>query len=156
MQTVWSLPESPVNGGYPYTMGGLLDQMREDFPDVVATRIRGGKGAGRLPRDGRATATNPELAAARARQEALAETPEQARAGGRPTADIGGNAGYDRLGYGRPGSTGVTATLPIWTGGRVASAVRAASGDVAAGTERLRDAEAAVLERVVVAYADLL
>ena len=103
-----------------------------------------------------ARATNPELAAARARQEALAVTPEQARAGGRPTAELGGNAGYDRLGYGRTSSTGVTATLPIWTGGRVHSAVRAASGDVAAGAERLRDTEAAVLQRVVVAYADLL
>lgn len=54
----------------------------------------------------RAWATNPELAAARVRQEALAETPEQARAAGRLTADIDGNAGYDRLGYGRSGSTG--------------------------------------------------
>lgn len=103
-----------------------------------------------------AWATNPELAAARARQDALAETPEQARAAGRATAELGGNAGYDRLGYGRSGSSGVTATLPIWTGGRVRAAVRAASSDVAAGVERLRDAEAAVLERVVVAYADLL
>ena len=28
VQTVWNLPESPFNGAYPYTMGGLLDQMR--------------------------------------------------------------------------------------------------------------------------------
>lgn len=103
-----------------------------------------------------AWATNPELAAARARQDALAEAPEQARAAGRATAELGGNAGYDRLGYGRSGSSGVTGTLPIWTGGRVRAAVRAASGDVAAGAQRLRDAEAAVLERVVIAYADLL
>lgn len=41
----------------------------------------------------------------------------------------------------------MTAALPIWTGGRVA---RAAGSDAAAG------AEAAVLKRVVVAYADLL
>ncbi|MEP9403153.1 TolC family outer membrane protein [Sphingomonas sp. VNH70] len=103
-----------------------------------------------------AWASNPELAAARARQEALAELPEQARAAGRPTAAAGGNAGYDRLGYGSAGSAAVSANLPIWTGGRVSSAVRAASGDVAAGVERLRDAEAAVLQRVVFAYADLL
>ncbi len=107
---------------------------------------------------------NPELAAARARQEALAETPNQARAAGRPTAGATGNAGYDRLGYDgsgtRTGTTsalgGVNATLPIWTGGRVSSAVRAAKGDVAAGGEALRDVEADVLERVVGAYADLL
>ncbi len=107
---------------------------------------------------------NPELAAARARQEALAETTNQARAAGRLTAGATGNAGYDRLGYDgsdtRTGTTsalgGVNATLPIWTGGRVSSAVRAAKGDVAAGGEALRDVEADVLERVVGAYADLL
>ncbi len=107
---------------------------------------------------------NPELAAARARQEALAETTNQARAAGRMTAGATGNASYDRLGYDgsgtRTGATsalgGVNATLPIWTGGRVSSAVRAAKGDVAAGGEALRDVEADVLERVVGAYADLL
>ncbi|KAJ1681249.1 hypothetical protein LUZ63_023535 [Rhynchospora breviuscula] len=107
---------------------------------------------------------NPELAAARARQDALVETPNQARAAGRLTAGATGNAGYDRLGSDgtgvRTGSTsalgGVNATLPIWTGGRVSSAVRAAKGDVAAGGQGLRDVEADVLERVVGAYADLL
>ncbi|WP_294235612.1 TolC family outer membrane protein [uncultured Sphingomonas sp.] len=107
---------------------------------------------------------NPELAAARARQEALVETPNQARAAGRLTAGATGSAGYDRLGYDstgvQSGATsalgGVSATLPIWTGGRVSSSVRAASGDVAAGDEALRDVEADVLERVVGAYADLL
>jgi len=103
-----------------------------------------------------AWASNPELAAARARQEALAETPEQARALGRLTADAGGTAGYDRLAFGRAGVATVAANLPIWTGGRVPSAVRATTGDVAAGAERLRDAEQAVLERVVATYADLL
>ncbi|MGP7795149.1 TolC family outer membrane protein [Sphingomonas sp. CLY1604] len=103
-----------------------------------------------------AWAGNPELAAARARQEALAETPRQARSAGRLTAAASGNAGYDELGYGRSGSTGVVATLPIWTGGRVASAVRAADADVASGAEIVRDAEAAVLQRVVAAYAALL
>lgn len=103
-----------------------------------------------------AWATNPDLAAARARQEALAETPEQARAAARPTAGVAVDGGYDRSGVGRSASGTVTATLPIWTGGRVASAVRAAKGDVAAGAETLRDAEAAILERVVGAYADLL
>jgi outer membrane protein len=104
----------------------------------------------------RAYATNPQLAAARARQEALAETPEQARAAGRPTLSAAMDAGYDRLGYGRAGSASLGAALPIWTGGRVRSAVRAASADVAAGAEDLRDTEAAVLLTVVSAYADLL
>ncbi|MDP1028442.1 TolC family outer membrane protein [Sphingomonas sp. KR1UV-12] len=100
--------------------------------------------------------TNPQLAAARARQEALAETPEQARALGRPTVSASGGAGYDELGAGRAASAAATVSLPIWTGGRVSSAVRAASGDVLAGAEGLRDTEAAILEGVVIAYADLL
>jgi len=103
-----------------------------------------------------AYATNPQLAAAQARQEALAEMPEQARAAGRLTAEANGAGGYDRFDYGKGGSGSVTASLPIWTGGRVSSAVRAASGDVAAGAEGVRDTEAAVLETVVGAYADLL
>lgn len=103
-----------------------------------------------------AYATNPQLAAARARQEALVELPEQARAAGRPVAGISGTAGYDRLGYGRAASATATATLPIWTGGRVRSAVRAANADVAAGEQPFRDAEAEILQAVVTAYADLL
>ncbi len=103
-----------------------------------------------------AYATNPQLAAARARQEALEETPEQARAAGRITVAVTGNGGYDRLGYGRAGSAAATAILPVWTGGRVRSAMRAATGDVAAGAEALRDTEALILQGVVTAYADLL
>ncbi|TNF04752.1 MAG: FtsX-like permease family protein [Sphingomonadales bacterium] len=52
VQTAWNLPESPFNGAYPYTMGGLLDQMREDFPGTVGTRIRGGKNGGAVIRGG--------------------------------------------------------------------------------------------------------
>jgi outer membrane protein len=100
--------------------------------------------------------TNPQLAAARARQEALAETPEQARAAGRPTLSAAGDAGYDQLGEGRAMSATATVTLPIWTGGRVPSAVRAANGDVAAGAEGLRDTEAVILQGVVAAFAALL
>ncbi|MCT8003088.1 ABC transporter permease [Sphingomonas sanguinis] len=40
-QSVWTIPESPFNGASNWTMGGLLEQLREDFPDTVGTRIRG-------------------------------------------------------------------------------------------------------------------
>jgi len=56
VQTVWNMPESPFNGAFPTTMGGLLEQMREDFPGVVGTRIRGGEDGGRIIRAGVATA----------------------------------------------------------------------------------------------------
>lgn len=100
--------------------------------------------------------TNPQLAAARARQDALAETPKQERALARPTLSVDGTGGYDRKGYGRAASLTSNIALPIWTGGRVSSAVRAANGDVAAGEQGLRDTEAAILQGVVAAYAALL
>ncbi|MBB3475424.1 ABC transporter permease [Sphingomonas sp. BK345] len=55
VETVWNLPESPVNGAYPETMGGLLEELRADFPGVVGTRIRGGEGGGSVLQGGRAT-----------------------------------------------------------------------------------------------------
>ena len=103
-----------------------------------------------------AYATNPTLAEAQARQEALEEAPEQARAEGRPSLSAVAGAGYDDLGRGSASSADLQAAMPIWTGGRVSSAVRASSADVAAGAQVVRDNEAAVLEQVVAAYADLL
>ncbi|KQM23693.1 MULTISPECIES: ABC transporter permease [unclassified Sphingomonas] len=55
VQTVWTMPDSPADGAYATTMGGLLDQMHEDFPGVVGTRISGGQGAGSILMNGRAT-----------------------------------------------------------------------------------------------------
>ena len=52
VQSVWNMPESPFDGAYPWTMGGLLEQLREDFPGTVGTRIRGGEGAGSVIRGG--------------------------------------------------------------------------------------------------------
>ena len=103
-----------------------------------------------------AIASNPVLAAASARQDALAEAPEQARAQGRLNADADATGGYDRDDRGTSGGGTVSASLPIWTGGRVRTAVRAANADVAAGAEGVRDTFAAVLSDVASAYADLL
>lgn len=55
VQTVWNLPGSPFNGRYSETMGGLLEQMQEDFPGTVGTRVWGGEGAGSVLRRGIAT-----------------------------------------------------------------------------------------------------
>ncbi|UAK25482.1 TolC family protein [Sphingomonas nostoxanthinifaciens] len=130
---------------------------RRRIATVVALCLSG-TASGETLRDAVAAAyaANPRLAAARARQDALAETPEQARAAGRLTAEAAGAGGYSRFDYGKGGSGSVTGSFPIWTGGRVSAAVRAASGDVGAGAEGVRDTEAAVLETVVGAYADLL
>ena len=55
VETVWSIPDSPFNGPSSQTMGGLLDQIREDFPGTVGTRLNGGKGGGSVLRNGVAT-----------------------------------------------------------------------------------------------------
>ncbi len=53
VQSVWNVPESPFSGAYPYTMGGLLDELKEDFPGTIGTRIRGGgEGSGTVLRGG--------------------------------------------------------------------------------------------------------
>jgi outer membrane protein len=103
-----------------------------------------------------AYATNPVLAAAVARHDARVETIEQARSDGRLAASVDAAAGYDRFDYGKGGSATVNAELPIWTGGRVPSAVQVARNEVSADEEGVRDTQAAVLEAVVGAYADLL
>lgn len=100
-----------------------------------------------------AYASNPELAEAGARQEAMEESPEQARAAGRPTVDL--NAGL-QTGTGDRGDLTVTSRLPLWTGGRVSAAIRTAEAEVDAGRQRLREREAAVVESVVSAFADIL
>lgn len=55
VQTSWTLEDNPSNGTYSWTMGGLLDQMRADFPGIIGTRINGGSNAGTILTDGRAT-----------------------------------------------------------------------------------------------------
>ncbi len=51
VQTELQVPGSPFNGAYPVTMPGLLEEMRQDFPGLVGTRIRGGKQGGSVIRE---------------------------------------------------------------------------------------------------------
>ncbi len=125
--------------------------------------------------------TNPGLLERRADQRALDETYVQARAGWRPTlgaqvtlsderqdvgrglgsevltnatgalVPVGGGAGYT---YNSTNAT-LQASQPLYTGGRVRSAVDAAEADVMAGREDLRAAEVRLLQDVVQAYADV-
>ncbi len=55
VQTVWHLPGSPFDGANSYTMGGLLEEMQQDFPGLVGTRVQGGEGGGQVIRGGIAT-----------------------------------------------------------------------------------------------------
>ncbi len=55
VQTEWKGIDSPFIGTFPNTMGGLLEEMREDFPGITGTRIAGGEGSGSIIRNGIAT-----------------------------------------------------------------------------------------------------
>jgi outer membrane protein len=101
--------------------------------------------------------TNPTLQTQRAQQRVLDETYVQARSGYRPSASLSADASHQEIG-GREtegGSVALTASQPIYTGGRVASAVSAAQADILSGRETLRQVEAAVLQSVVQAYLDV-
>jgi putative ABC transport system permease protein len=58
VQSKLTLPGGPFNGAYPGTMAGLLEQLREDFPGIEGTRIRGGENGGTVLRDGEAVTEN--------------------------------------------------------------------------------------------------
>lgn len=121
--------------------------------------------------------TNPTLQAQRATLRALDENIVQARSGWRPGLSASASGQYtetrtprqlvDLNGDGVPetsvggidesnsASAGLNLTQPVWTGGRVGSAVSAARADVLAGQENLRRIEAEVLGGVIVAYVDV-
>jgi putative ABC transport system permease protein len=55
VETIWHNPGSPFDGPSSYTMGGLLEEMRQDFPGVIGTRVQGGEGGGQVIRGSIAT-----------------------------------------------------------------------------------------------------
>lgn len=54
VQTEWRRADGPFTGTLPYTMGGLLEQLKQDFPGLVGTRIQGGEAGGSVIHDGAA------------------------------------------------------------------------------------------------------
>lgn len=102
--------------------------------------------------------TNPTLLNQRAQLRVTDETYVQARAGFRPQVNVEVDASRPYLPVGSSDSRDALLTIqqPIYTGGRVASAVSAAEADILAGRETLRATEASVLQQVVQAYADVL
>lgn len=102
--------------------------------------------------------SSPTLQYQRSQQRITDETYVQARAGYRPQVTV--NATGQRDDFQRQTANTaqayVTATQPIYTGGRTAAAVGAAEADILSGRETLRRAEAQVLQSVVQAYADVL
>ncbi len=107
--------------------------------------------------------TNPTLQGARAQQRVTDETVPIEKAAGRP--NVTGNAQY--IEFVKQSSTSFTAPeraitagvdlgVPIYSGGAVKNAVKAAETRVEAGQADLRGTESAIFTQVVAAYMDVI
>ena len=112
---------------------------------------------------GKAYATNPTLTGARAQQRANDENVPIARSNALP--DVSATAGYTEFlrqsannftAPARQITSSVTLSVPIYQGGAIKNAVRAADARVAAGRANLRDTEASLFSQVVAAYMDVI
>ena len=104
---------------------------------------------------------NPTLTATRAQQRAQDENVPIAKSDGLPSA--GTNASVEERLFGRGAgapdrtfNTSVSASVPIYQGGRVKNAVKAAEQRVEAGQADLRATEASIFSQTVAAYMDVL
>jgi outer membrane protein len=103
--------------------------------------------------------SNPQLQSQRALQRQLDETYVQSRAGFRPTLNASGSTSYSDTGNAADRNTlgaSVSASQPLYTGGRVSAAVNAAEATVLAGRQSLRNLEQTILQQVIQAYQDVL
>jgi outer membrane protein len=107
--------------------------------------------------------TNPTLQAARAQQRATDENVPIEKAAGRPSLDATGQY----IEFVKQSSTSFTAParsvgasldlgVPIYSGGAVKNAVKAAENRVEAGQADLRGTESAIFTQVVAAYMDVI
>ncbi|MBD3729836.1 MAG: TolC family outer membrane protein [Sphingomonadales bacterium] len=107
--------------------------------------------------------TNPTLQAARAQQRATDETVPIQKASGRPNVSATGQY----VEYVKQSSTSFTAPeravagqvdlgVPVYSGGAVKNAIRAAEVRVGAGQADLRGTESAIFSQVVAAYMDVI
>lgn len=106
---------------------------------------------------------NPTLEAARAQQRAADETVQIERSAGLPTVDSTGalteflkQNSTSFFAPNRIATAGVDLGVPLYSGGAVRNAVRAAKERVAAGQADLRGVESAIFTQVVAAYMDIL
>ena len=105
---------------------------------------------------------NPTLTAQRAQLRATDEQAAIVRSAGRPT--LGGSASYTQglnglrelQGYNRSLTAGAQLSVPLFQGGRVHAATRAADSRVASGRQTLRATEGDVFVQAVSAYMDVL
>ena len=111
-----------------------------------------------------AYASNPNLTAARAGQQVIDENVPLAKSQGRPRAsatttyneNILNSASGQGFSTARSVSVGPTIQVPLYSGGAVKNAVRAAEIRVEAGRENLRGTESSIFSAVVGAYMDVI
>lgn len=108
---------------------------------------------------------NPTLTAARENQKAVDEGVPIAKAQGRPSASASAtytetfprsDPAFNEFSADRLLSIGPTVSVPIYTGGGVKNAVRAAENRVDAGVASLRGTESAIFSAVVASYMDVI
>jgi outer membrane protein len=111
-----------------------------------------------------AYASNPNLTAARAGQQVIDENVPLTKAQGRPRAsatatyneNILNSASGQGFSTARSVSVGPTIQVPLYSGGAIKNAIRAAETRVEAGRENLRGTESAIFSAVVAAYMDVI
>ncbi len=109
----------------------------------------------------KAYATNPTLSGARAQQRANDENVPIAKARGRPGLDLSGsyveNVEVAQItSPARQAAGRLNFDVPIYQGGAVRNAIKAADARVSAGQADLRGTEASIFSAVVAAYMDVL
>lgn len=106
--------------------------------------------------------TNPQLKSQRAQLRAVNESYVQARAGAGVQINAQSELGTQQLNIrgdfplrreGSAVASSVVVNQPLFAGGRIASQIEAAEAEVLSARERLRQAEADLLQRVIAAYA---
>ncbi|MEM7329535.1 MAG: TolC family outer membrane protein [Pseudomonadota bacterium] len=114
----------------------------------------------------RAFQTNPALAAQRAELGVAREQLNQAKGARAPTVDLTGSAGYESLDSNQPIAFGtgdrplarvqVQASLPVYTGGRIAAGIDQARAGILSADAQLDGVSQDLVLNVVTAYVDVL
>lgn len=105
---------------------------------------------------------NPSLSAARAQQRATDEDVPISKADGRPSASLSGeyedqlHRQFPAYSAKRNATGAVSLSVPLYSGGAVRNAVKAAEARAASGLNDLRGTESAIFSAVVAAYMDVI
>jgi outer membrane protein len=143
-----------------------LSPRRSLIAALLATGTLAAPASADTLRDALASAygTNPNLTAAREGQKAIDEGVPLAKAAGRPAVDASvsytenlprSNGGTD-FSPDRLLTVGPSVSVPLYAGGGIRNAVRAAENRVEAGFANLRGTESAIFSAVVGAYMDVI